>query len=55
MADVNCVKCGRKLDAGPKEDLTKLSVQKMASDHASKFGCDYPAANVVKVLKELRQ
>ena len=54
MAKLKCVKCGVELDAAKYGPLTRDSVIKMASDHASKLGCDYPAANVQKVLSELK-
>lgn len=43
-----CEKCGEVLDASP-YGVTKQAVVEMASDHASKRGCDWAAKNLDKV------
>lgn len=52
---VICNKCGVELDLTPYGEATRDSVTKLGSDHASKLGCDYPAANGVKVLAEFKE
>jgi len=54
MAKLFCSKCGRELDVTPYGKTTKDNVIKLASDHASKIGCDYPSVNVMKVLAALK-
>lgn len=55
MIKVICNKCGVELNLTPYGEATKASVTKLGSDHASKLGCDYPAANGEKVLAEFRE
>lgn len=49
---LRCYRCGKELNPSPYGN-GRDAVVRMASDHASKFGCGYPAANVDKVLKDL--
>jgi hypothetical protein len=49
---LKCYRCGLVLDATP-HGKGRDAVIKLASDHASKFGCGYPAANVDKLVKQL--
>jgi hypothetical protein len=43
---ISCLKCGRELTLDEYGKANRDNVIRMASDHASKLGCGYPALNV---------
>jgi hypothetical protein len=58
MKSIRCKKCGAVLtdnDPQYKGLRPKDAVIKLSSDHASKNGCDWPAANIGVVLKEMNR
>lgn len=57
MKTTLCVKCGKTLDlSSPAHSGRPLneSVKLMVSEHATKFGCDWPAAHLEEVVKKLK-
>ena len=52
---VPCKKCGQQLDIKPYGEATEDSVRRLASDHASKEGCDWPANNITSLTVKFRK
>lgn len=58
MKKMNCVKCGMELnDNDPRHKglPPEQAIKAITSDHASKQGCDWPAANQDRVLRAMNR